>query len=78
MQPVADHMITTAFALPGYRVVRRLTVRWRSIVGNTFGSLPTLFAGNISIYTQLCELMAGLTATAPRCRWSPRARTPEG
>ena len=61
MQPVPDHMITTAFTLPGYRVVRNLgvvrglTVRSRSIVGNIFGSLQTLFGGNISIYTQLCE-----------------------
>ena len=67
-------MITTAFAPPGCRVVRnlgvarRLTVRWRSIVGNIFGSPPTLFGGNSSIYTQLCEPMAALTATAPRCR----------
>ena len=33
MQPVADHMITTAFTPPGYRVVRGLTVRPRSIMG---------------------------------------------
>jgi hypothetical protein len=38
MQPVPDHMITTAFTLPGYRVVRNLgvvrglTVRSRSLV----------------------------------------------
>ena len=36
-------------------VVRGLTVRSRSIVGNIFGSLQTLFSGNITIYTQLCE-----------------------
>jgi uncharacterized protein YbjQ (UPF0145 family) len=61
MQPVPDHMITTAFTLPGYRIVRSLgvvrglTVRSRSIVGNLFGSLQTLLGGNISIDTQLCE-----------------------
>jgi uncharacterized protein YbjQ (UPF0145 family) len=54
-------MITTAFTLPGYRIVRNLgvvrglTVRSRSIVGNIFGSLQTLLGGNITIYTQLCE-----------------------
>jgi uncharacterized protein YbjQ (UPF0145 family) len=54
-------MITTMFDLPGYRVVRNfgvvrgITVRSRSIVGNIFGALQTLFGGNISIYTELCE-----------------------
>ena len=52
---------TTAFELPGYRtvatlgVVRGITVRSRSIVGNIFGSLQSLFGGNITIYTELCE-----------------------
>ena len=61
MQPFPDHMISTAFTLPGYRIVRNLgvvrglTVRSRSIVGNLFGSLQTLLGGNITIYTQLCE-----------------------
>ena len=56
-----DSMITTALALPGYRVVRSLgvvrgiTVRSRSIVGNFFGGLQSLFGGNITIYTNLCE-----------------------
>ena len=54
-------MVTTAFELPGYRVVRSLgvvrgiTVRSRSIVGNFVGGLQTLFGGNITIYTELCE-----------------------
>ena len=56
-----DYMITTAMTLPGFRivqslgVVRGLTVRSRSIVGNFLGGLQTLFGGNITIYTQLCE-----------------------
>jgi uncharacterized protein YbjQ (UPF0145 family) len=56
-----DSMITTALTLPGYRVVknfgvvRGITVRSRSIVGNFFGGLQTLFGGNITIYTALCE-----------------------
>ncbi|MEG2803870.1 YbjQ family protein [Stenotrophomonas sp.] len=56
-----DAMVTTAFELPGYRVVRSLgvvrgiTVRSRSIVGNFLGGLQTLFGGNITIYTELCE-----------------------
>ena len=54
-------MITTAPDLPGYRVVRNLgvvrgiTVRSRSIVGNFFGGLQSLLGGNITIYTNLCE-----------------------
>lgn len=54
-------MVTTAFELPGYRVVRNLgvvrgvTVRSRSVVGNMVGGLQTIFGGNITIYTELCE-----------------------
>src|SRR4030095_4817991 len=56
-----DSMVTTALTLPGYAVVRNLgvvrgiTVRSRSIVGNIFGGLQSLFGGNITIYTELCE-----------------------
>jgi uncharacterized protein YbjQ (UPF0145 family) len=53
--------VTTAFDLPGCRVVRNLgivrgiTVRSRSVVGNFFGGLQSLFGGNITIYSDLCE-----------------------
>ena len=56
-----DAMITTALELPGYRIVRSLgivrglTVRSRSIVGNIAGGIQSLFGGNITIYTNLCE-----------------------
>ena len=59
MATLQNNMVTTAFTLPGYRVVRSLgvvrgiTVRSRSIVGNIFGSLQTLLGGNITIYTRL-------------------------
>ncbi|HET8941250.1 MAG TPA: heavy metal-binding domain-containing protein, partial [Rudaea sp.] len=49
-----DTMVTTAMELPGQVVVRNLgivrgiTVRSRSIVGNFFGGLQTLFGGNIT------------------------------
>jgi uncharacterized protein YbjQ (UPF0145 family) len=58
---VAHHMVTTAFELPGFRVVRNLgvvrgiTVRSRSVFGTIGGSLQTLVGGNISLFTQLCE-----------------------
>ncbi len=54
-------MVTTALDLPGYRVVRSLgvvrgiVVRSRSIVGNIGATLQTLFGGNITLYTGLCE-----------------------
>ena len=56
-----DAMVTTALTLPGFRVVRNvgvvrgITVRSRSVVGNFFGGLQSLFGGNITIYTNLCE-----------------------
>lgn len=57
-----DHsMTTTAFTLDGFRttktlgIVRGITVRSRSIVGTVGASLQTLFGGNISLFTQLCE-----------------------
>ena len=56
-----DTMVTTAPELPGHRIVRNLgivrgiTVRSRSIVGNFFGGLQSLLGGNITIYTELCE-----------------------
>ncbi|MBW8760340.1 MAG: YbjQ family protein [Burkholderiales bacterium] len=60
-------MVTTAFELPGHRVVRNLgvvrgiVVRSRSIVGNFIGGLQSLFGGNITIYTELCEQARGQT-----------------
>jgi uncharacterized protein YbjQ (UPF0145 family) len=52
---------STTFDIAGCRVVRSLgvvrgiTVRSRSVVGNFVGGLQTVFGGNISIYTELCE-----------------------
>lgn len=54
-------LTTTAFELSGYRVtksfgvVRGIIVRSRSIVGNFGASLQSLFGGNISLYTSMCE-----------------------
>ncbi len=57
-----DHtLVTTAFTLDGYRIVKTLgivrgiTVRSRSIVGNIGAGIQTLFGGNISILQELCE-----------------------
>jgi uncharacterized protein YbjQ (UPF0145 family) len=61
MARISPHMVTTANELPGYRVVRPMgivrgiTVRSRSVIGNLGAALQTLVGGNISIYTELCE-----------------------
>ncbi|MBM3878967.1 MAG: YbjQ family protein [Verrucomicrobia bacterium] len=52
---------TTTFDLPGYRtvrsfgVVRGIIVRSRSILGTFGAGIQTIFGGNISLYTSLCE-----------------------
>ncbi|HEY6166633.1 MAG TPA: YbjQ family protein [Verrucomicrobiae bacterium] len=54
-------LTTTTFEIPGYRtakslgVVRGIIVRSRSVIGNIGASIQTIFGGNISIYTSLCE-----------------------
>ena len=53
--------VTTAFTLDGYRivknigVVRGITVRSRSILGNIGAGFQILFGGNISLLQELCE-----------------------
>lgn len=54
-------MVTQAFELPGYRivknhgVVRGIVVRSRNLVVNIGAGLQTLVGGNITLFTQLCE-----------------------
>ena len=54
-------IVTTTNGLEGYRivkhlgVVRGLTVRSRSVVGNIGAAIQILFGGNISVYTELAE-----------------------
>ena len=58
---IDQNMITTSIELNGYRitknlgVVRGITVRSRSLLGNVAGGLQSLFGGTISIYVDLCE-----------------------
>jgi uncharacterized protein YbjQ (UPF0145 family) len=58
---VNPNMVTTAFDLPGYRVVKSLglvrgvTVRSRSIFGTIGASLETLVGGNITLFEDMCE-----------------------
>lgn len=52
---------TTAFGLEGYRIannlgiVRGITVRSRSVFGTVFAKVQTVFGGNITFMTRLCE-----------------------
>ena len=54
-------LITTSTSLEGYRItkqlglVRGITVRSRSLLGNMAGGFMTLFGGKSAIYTELCE-----------------------
>ena len=58
---IEQSMVTTSIELTGYRVtknlgvVRGITVRSRSLLGNIAGGVQTLFGGKISIYVELCE-----------------------
>lgn len=65
MTTIEHPMITTAFEMPGYRIVknigmaRGIVVRSRSIFGTIGGGLQTLFGGNITLFTSLCERARG-------------------
>lgn len=53
--------MTSAQDLPGYRVTRNLgivrgiVVRSRSIVGTIGAGIQSLFGGNITLWTEMCE-----------------------
>ncbi len=54
-------LVSTTNDLAGYRVVRHvglvrgLTVRSRSVIGNFAAGIQSIFGGNITIYTRLAE-----------------------
>lgn len=61
-RPQLDPSFTsTAFTLDGYRVIRTLgvvrgiTVRSRSVFGMIGAKIETIFGGNITMLTRLCE-----------------------
>jgi uncharacterized protein YbjQ (UPF0145 family) len=61
MTAIDPRFVTTAFELPGCRIIRNMgvvrgiVVRSRSIVGTIGASLQTLVGGNITLFTQMCE-----------------------
>lgn len=58
---IEKEMATTAFDLAGYKIVknvgmvRGVIVRSRSIIGTIGGGLQTIFGGDITLFTSLCE-----------------------
>jgi len=58
---IPPNMVTTAFTLDRYKIVRNyglvrgIIVRSRSIVGTIGAGLQTLVGGNITLLTKLCE-----------------------
>src|SRR5277367_6881487 len=58
---VDSSMVTSANELPGFRIVRNfgivrgLTVRSRSVLGNLAAGIQTILGGNITVLTELCE-----------------------
>ena len=54
-------LVATTNDLPGHRItahvgmVRGVTVRSRSVVGNVGGAIQSIFGGNLSIFTKLAE-----------------------
>jgi len=58
-------MVTTANDIAGWRIVRQfgvvrgITVRARSVIGNLGAALQTLIGGNITLFTELCERARG-------------------
>lgn len=65
MAALAREMITTTNEIAGWRVVRHvgivrgITVRSRSVIGNIGAALQTLVGGNITLFTELCERARG-------------------
>jgi uncharacterized protein YbjQ (UPF0145 family) len=58
---IDQNMITTSISLDGHKisknlgVVRGITVRSRSVLGNIAGGLQSLLGGRLSVYVELCE-----------------------
>ncbi len=69
--------ITTGLEISGYRVVknigvvRGIVVRSRSVVGQFLAGVQTIFGGNITVYTNLCE-KARLDAYDIMCQQAER------
>lgn len=58
---IVSDMVSTTFEIPGHKIVsnlgivRGITVRSRSVIGNFVAGLQILVGGNITVYTEMCE-----------------------
>ena len=58
---INPELTTTTFTLEGYKItkqhgmVKGVIVRSRSIIGNIGAGIQSLFGGNITLLTELCE-----------------------
>lgn len=58
---IKKEMITTTLEIAGHKAVKNLglvrgiIVRSRSLIGNIGAGIQSLFGGNITLYTELCE-----------------------
>ncbi len=90
MPAMTREMVSTTNELAGFRIVRQLgvvrgiTVRSRSVIGNIGAALQTLVGGNITLYTELCEraredafelMIRARRRASVRTRWSRCATT---
>ena len=61
VRPLQEFTATTSYVLDGYDVVetlgvvRGIIVRSRSVIGRIGVSIQTIFGGNITLLTELCE-----------------------
>jgi uncharacterized protein YbjQ (UPF0145 family) len=61
MTTINPTLVTTAFEIDRYAITKNLgitrgiVVRSRSLIGNIGAGIQTLFGGNITLYTTLCE-----------------------
>ena len=78
-------LVVTTNDLPGYRVVkhlgivRGLTVRSRSVIGNIGAAVQIFFGGNITLYTKLAEETRPRPTTSSsntRRGWAPTPFSP--
>jgi uncharacterized protein YbjQ (UPF0145 family) len=58
---IDQSMVTSGLELTNYKITKNLgiskgiIVRSRSLIGNIGAGIQTLFGGNITLYTELCE-----------------------
>jgi|SRR5437763_5295273 len=58
---VSHHLVTTAFEMPGFRIIRNLgvvrgiVVRSRNVFVNIGAVFQSMVGGNITAWTKLCE-----------------------